>query len=760
MTTTPDVLYRPKPFSFSDLFVFEMANNHQGSVEHGLRIIRAMGTIAKARGVRAAVKLQFRHLESFVHPAHLAGSANKHIGRFLATRLTPAQFGALVQETVAQGLVTMCTPFDEPSLDLIDELDIQVIKIGSCSATDWPLLEAVAARHKPVIFSVGGLTLKQIDQLVSFFDHRRVHHAIMHCVSLYPTPPDRLQLNQIELLRRRYPDKVVGFSTHEEPNDLAPVQVAVAKGAGILERHVGIAAEGITLNAYSSTPEQIDRWIGAALAARTICGATTGRVTGGEEEARALTELMRGVYARHSLLPGQRLTRADVYFAMPCAEGQLPAGQWKAGIEVAGGIDRDGPLNTTQLRTPHNSTHQVLYDAIHTIKGMLHEANIRLSTEFRAEFSHHFGVSEFPRVGATIIDCVNREYCKKIVIVMPGQYHPSHFHKRKEETFQVLHGTLDLVVEGRRRTLYPGDTQLVQQGVWHEFWSEAGAIFEEVSTTHHNDDSFYEDKTIARKTREERKTVVNNWGRYQLGETVREERPRAAGGPNAGEPHPMLSGIRCVVLDFDGTLVDSNAIKRDAFFQALAPLGAERSLIEQVLAAEPGDRTAIITAAVAALRKAGRVPGSTDGDQLVRRTVEEYTSRTDDAISRCAAQPDVSWTLPWLASRFPLYLWSDTPESSLQAIVERRGWAQHFRGMVGRPRSKAENLRAILARDQIDPSEVLVVGDTRRDLEAALECGCRFLGVRSDGNNFEPHGVVFIATMGELAGGSAPEKPR
>jgi N-acetylneuraminate synthase len=62
----------------------------------------------------------------------------------------------------------------------------------------------------------------------------------------------------------------------------------------------------------------------------------------------------------------------------------------------------------------------------------------------------------------------------------------------------------------------PGETALVQPGVWHEFWSKDGCIVEEVSTTHYNDDSVYSDKKINDLERTERKTIVKNWGRFEL----------------------------------------------------------------------------------------------------------------------------------------------------------------------------------------------------------------------------------------------------
>ena len=108
------------------------------------------------------------------------------------------------------------------------------------------------------------------------------------------------------------------------------------------------------------------------------------------------------------------------------------------------------------------------------------------------------------------------KYAKKIIIQLPGQKHPKHYHERKEETFQVLHGTLHSDLNGTHKILYPGDTLLVQPGVWHSFWTDDGCIFEEVSTTHFDDDSFYKDKKINNMNREDWKTFVNQWGRFEI----------------------------------------------------------------------------------------------------------------------------------------------------------------------------------------------------------------------------------------------------
>jgi sialic acid synthase SpsE/quercetin dioxygenase-like cupin family protein len=503
------------PFDFRGLYVLDMANNHDGRLEHGLRIVRECGEVVAANGVRAAIKFQFRDLDTLVHPAHRRETDNKHIPRFRRTALALDAYREMATAVRQAGMVTMATPFDEASVDRIAELDIEVVKVASASATDWPLLERVSLENRPVIVSTGGLSLEAIDDIVSFFDHRRVQFALMHCVAIYPTPAEHLQLNQVEVIRRRHPSVVVGFSTHEAPDDLEPVAVAVAKGAEILERHVGVAADGVTLNAYSSTPAQLNAWIKAAERARVMCGGA-GRPTAKREEVESLATLQRGIFAARPLKAGEVLERADVYFGIPYPAGGLRSGQWRDRMTVTHDIAKDGALSAENTSLPAAHPKAALFPVIHAVKAMLNEARIALPTDFRLEFSHHYGLERFAEVGAVLIDCVNREYCKKLIVQLPGQRHPNHYHKRKEETFQVLSGVMEAEVEGRRRTLYPGDVLVVPQGVWHAFWTESGLIFEEISSTHYTNDSFYEDKSINAMTRDERKTVVSHWGRYQL----------------------------------------------------------------------------------------------------------------------------------------------------------------------------------------------------------------------------------------------------
>lgn len=496
-------------FDFDQLFILDLANNHQGDVEHGLNIIRQTAGVLREKGVRAAVKLQFRELDSFIHPAFLDADTPKHIKRFLGTRLSWDDYRRLTDEVRAQGLVTMATPFDEASIDHIKEMDIDVIKIASCSCGDRPLIEAVSRAGKPVVASTAGASTQQIDHLVCVLEDQAVDFALMHCVAVYPTPDEGLGLNQIDFLKNRFPGVPVGFSTHEDPDAAMPVQIAVGKGAQLFERHIGLPTDACTLNAYSSTPEQTGRWIDAYLQARAACGGAR-RAPARPEESASLASLMRGVYAAAPIRKGDIIRRDQVFFAMPLQEDSLAANDWRDGLSADRDYAADEALGRDCKRVEPGRD-EIIAQTLLQVKGMLSNAGIWIGKDSSIEISHHYGLERFREFGAVIVDCVNRAYCKKIIVQLPRQKNPYHYHAVKEETFQLLSGDLEVEIEGHRFRLTPGDTLLVEAGKWHKFHTLDGAIFEEISTTHVNDDSFYEDERIARLAREERKTQLPNW---------------------------------------------------------------------------------------------------------------------------------------------------------------------------------------------------------------------------------------------------------
>src|SRR5215210_2530967 len=260
---------------FEDLFVLEIANNHWGNVERGLQIIEHFSQVVRFNNVKAALKLQFRDVENFIHRDFRDRSDIRYIKKTLDTQLSREDLATLVQAITKSGCIPSATPFDEASVDLCEELDLPLIKLASSDINDWFLIERIAKTKKPVIASSGGSSLKDTDDLVTFFANRNIPLALNHCVSLYPTEERDLELNQIDFLCDRYPDNTIGFSTHEYHDWETSMAIAYGKGARTFERHIDIEADGIPVAPYCSQPHQIDVWFKAFKKAKEMSGGSS-----------------------------------------------------------------------------------------------------------------------------------------------------------------------------------------------------------------------------------------------------------------------------------------------------------------------------------------------------------------------------------------------------------------------------------------------------------------------------------------------------
>ena len=465
------------------LFVFEMANNHMGDVEHGLRIVRAFKEITQGLDFHFSVKLQHRH-DSFFHPEYVQRTDYKYIKRFQETKLSKDVFKRLKDEIQNQGFISMCTPWDEPSVDLMQELDFDIIKIASCSFTDWPLLEYIAKTNRPIITSTAGATIEEIDRVVAFFTHRKKEFALMHCVGEYPCLREHLELNQIDLFRQRYPGLRIGFSTHEDPGNCDSIRIAIAKGARVFEKHIGVPTETYALNAYSAAPAQARRWLEAAADAYQICGVSGRRKDITEKEMADLRPLFRGVFAARDLRKGEQITKDKVFLAMPNATGQLVARELSKYTEYYAERDfkKDEALMLDGLRV--RELWKQVYQIVERLRTMLKESRVALPPYVDLEISHHYGMERFDEWGAVLVKVLNRVYSKMLVVMFPGQSYPRHHHVQKEESYHILFGDVSVEVNGETHELKTGDVLSVSRGVPHRFKTKGGVIIEEIATTY------------------------------------------------------------------------------------------------------------------------------------------------------------------------------------------------------------------------------------------------------------------------------------
>ena len=481
------------------LIIMEMANNHQGDLDRGLKIIDEFYKItSKFPQFSFAFKFQRRDLSHIIHP-NFINCETGYIKRFKDTQLSEQSLYDLINYAKSLGYITACTPFDEPSVDVIKN-SVDYIKIGSCSVMDWPLLNKIAQTDKPIIASVGGgLELEEIQRVVTFFDNRSIPLTLMYCVGLYPTQSDELSLNIIDLLKQNFPNIPIGFSSHELPDNYDAVKLAIAKGVVALEKHVDIEH----INAYSIIPAEFEKYLEAADLATKMCKP----IYSAPREQDKLRDFKRGAYLVKDVKAGEIITRDSLFFAMPLVDKyHLTAFNCSkyTSFEATINMLRLDPLISLSVKIIDNEW--IINDIKKGVKKLLDDNYIVYPPKTQMEISHHYGLDKFKTYGMCIITLINAKYCKKLLVLLPGQNNPAHYHNKKRETFFILCGTVQITIDGVVNILNKGDLITLEPKQVHSIASDTGAVIEELSSRHIGTDSFYIDENITKNLN--RKTLV------------------------------------------------------------------------------------------------------------------------------------------------------------------------------------------------------------------------------------------------------------
>jgi N-acetylneuraminate synthase len=199
----------------------------------------------------------------------------------------------------------------------------------------------------------------------------------------------------------------------------------------------------------------------------------------------------------------------DVFFAFPATPGQVTANQWSkyARYELTQPLAALGPVMADGTSVKH--LRELVLKHVEAVRHLLRTSGVSVPGKADLELSHHYGLERFGEFGLTMLTVVNRAYCKKILVLLPGQAHPEQHHRQIVETFVVLHGSMTVSLDGVEQEAKAGDVITVERGVKHAMSSAGGCVFEEISSTHYTDDSYYTDPAIAANT--SRKTHLTHW---------------------------------------------------------------------------------------------------------------------------------------------------------------------------------------------------------------------------------------------------------
>jgi sialic acid synthase SpsE/quercetin dioxygenase-like cupin family protein len=482
------------------LIVLEMANNHQGDLDHGKKIIDEFEKVCKKYkdNFNFAFKFQYRDIDNLIHN-DFSNSDMKYIKRFRETKLSNDEWKNLLEYTTDKGFYKICTPFDEESVDRVIKDNFDILKIASAYIDDWPLLEKIVKKDIDIIASVGGADILKIKRFYSFMKNNGKNFALNYCVALYPTELADTNLAYLRKLMSMFPDISFGFSTHEIDKSSITGVIAHSIGANLHEKHVAIEdlEKGYTINDYSTTPENLDKWLKLLYESVEIIGSAENKEKHIlPKEIASIRDLKRGVYAKNNISKDSKLVENDIYFAIPVQKNQILSNDLSKfnNITFIKDIKKDEPifLDDVIIENQRVQIETIRDEFLESIKSN----GIVLKPGLDLEISHHFGIEHFNETGCCMVTLFNKEYCKKIIYLKPGQENPEHYHKIKKESFILLDGDLNVILDNVSHDLNKGEIMHIGRGALHSFSSENGALFEEISTTHHSDDSFYTNKEI------------------------------------------------------------------------------------------------------------------------------------------------------------------------------------------------------------------------------------------------------------------------
>jgi N-acetylneuraminate synthase/sialic acid synthase len=307
----------------SDCYVIaEIGHNHQGDVEKAKQMIDA----AHASGAHAA-KLQKRDNRSLFTQAYYDRPYNSEnsFGDTYGAHRDALEFGRdeyleLKKHAEGLGILFFATAFDIPSADFLADLDMPAYKIASGDLTNTSLLRYVADIGKPMVVSTGGGRMADVERAVETVTAVNTQLALLQCTAGYPPEWEELNLSVITTFRERFPDVVVGLSSHD--NGIAMSVASYMLGARVIEKHFTLnrAWKG-TDHAFSLEPQGLQKMVRDLQRTRLAVG--NGVKEPYKSEVEPLIKMAKKLVAARALPAGHTLSSEDLAAKSP-GDGMPP----------------------------------------------------------------------------------------------------------------------------------------------------------------------------------------------------------------------------------------------------------------------------------------------------------------------------------------------------------------------------------------------------------------------------------------------------
>jgi len=298
--------------------IAEVGINHNGELDKALEMIH----VAKAAGADS-VKFQTFKADEFVadpNQTFTYTSQGKEVtesmlAMFRRYELRRQDWDVIKKECESAGILFLSTPQNRSDLDILLEIGVPAVKIGSDDFTNLPLLKSYAETKLPLIVSCGmsdmGEVYRALETVGTFDGYPTV---LLLCTSQYPTPPRDVNLHKLATLRAAFPRLVLGFSDHTQGPQASAL--AVAMGAAVFEKHFTLSHDLPGPDHwFSETPDTLRDWVAAIRGAHVMLGSDVVRPTSAERDMRAIAR--RSIVAARDIKAGDTCSSSNIGLRRP-----------------------------------------------------------------------------------------------------------------------------------------------------------------------------------------------------------------------------------------------------------------------------------------------------------------------------------------------------------------------------------------------------------------------------------------------------------
>jgi N,N'-diacetyllegionaminate synthase len=298
--------------------IAEVGINHNGSIDTALEMIG----VAKRAGADAVKYQTFKASEfvgdktqQFTYRSQGRQVTESMLAMFERYELPVDAWAPIKAECDRQQIIFISTPQNRSDLDLLLNVGLPAVKIGSDDFNNLPLIRSYAQTELPLILSCGMSDLSEVHQALDAAGAFEGYPlALLLCTSQYPTAPADVNLRKLTTLRGAFPGLVTGFSDHTQ-GPLA-ASLAVAMGAVIFEKHFTLDHDQAGPDHwFSEDPVGLEQWVKGIRAAQLMLGSAVVKPTKSELDMRTLAR--RSLVALRAISQGSEFTAENIGLRRP-----------------------------------------------------------------------------------------------------------------------------------------------------------------------------------------------------------------------------------------------------------------------------------------------------------------------------------------------------------------------------------------------------------------------------------------------------------